>query len=240
MTSDPTACKLIPGMFGLVLQLSLGILSLASLLIKKKLEDRAAVYNRTWNEFLLDSSKQIIGGIWLHILNLLFAIRLHRKFEGDSCDWYFANILIDCTLGTGIEYLLLVAATKVVIPVFTSEQNSLEFQSGEYGGTSFKNMTWRCYFKQLGLWLTVCLLMKLAVYSILKTYTDDFLRLAHFFLSPWESDPNKKLAVVMIVSPLIMNTIQLWIVDNILRRDIRSPPAVVNGINKDALLERNL
>eukprot|EP00438_Fugacium_kawagutii_P028575 Skav232564 [mRNA] locus=scaffold3309:118307:119170:- [translate_table: standard] len=45
---------------------------------------------RDFFEFLMDASKQLIGAGWIHILNLLFAMRLEHQFEtsgGDECDW---------------------------------------------------------------------------------------------------------------------------------------------------------
>ena len=43
-------------------------------LIIKKLRDKSA---RTWSEFILDSSKQMIGASWLHVLNIVFSFALH-------------------------------------------------------------------------------------------------------------------------------------------------------------------
>lgn len=61
-------------------------------------------------EFLMDSSKQLLGAGWIHVLNLLFAKKLEERFQasgGDECDWYWINIVVDCTFGVAVTYLLL-------------------------------------------------------------------------------------------------------------------------------------
>ena len=236
-SADHAACKLVPGFYGLALQALLVSAAMGSLVVKKRVEDKAVRFPRTWGQFLLDSSKQLIGAFWVHVLNLVFAVRLHRKSTGggDSCDWYWVNIIVDCTLGTGIEYVLFVAVMRVIIPTLLSERQAAEFQSGEYGGVSLKDVTWRCYIKQLSVWLGICFLMKICVYTLLKTYGDIFLFCADTILSPWNDRPDAKLWVVMVFTPLVMNTIQLWIVDNILKSDTAGM-IVVEGVNKEALL----
>ena len=208
-----TTCKLIPGFHGLVIQSGLMLTAFLTLVLKKKLEDaaRGPVKSRTWREFLLDSSKQIIGSGWVHILNLVLSVRLKRKTElGDSCDWYFANIFVDCTLGTFIEYILFITVMHVVIPYLFSEKEAREFKPGHYRDI-------RSYLKQLSVWLIVVTLMKLVVYGILKSYREAILGWSDACLDRYRDDPRRKLFVVMIVAPLLLNSMQLWIIDNFIK-----------------------
>ena len=219
-TIDPApGCKLIPGIRGMVLQTVLMGVAVLTLVIKKRFEDSLNPRKaRSWNQFLLDSSKQLIGGLWVHVLNLALAVRLKRRTElGDSCDWYFANIVVDCTLGTGIEYVLFALLMRFVIPFLFTGIEVRAFDSGRYDDK-------RSYFKQLSVWLVVVTGMKLIVYVILKEYRDLILSFADSMLARWETEPDAKLTVVMIVTPLVMNSVQLWIIDNF----IKAKPMPVN------------
>lgn len=207
------ACRLIPGVHGLIIQSSLTVIAFVTLVAKKRWEDANLGPNkgRTWREFFLDSSKQIIGAGWVHILNLLLSVRLKRKTElGDSCDWYFANIFVDCTLGTFIEFILFVIVMHGVIPYLFSEKEAKEFKPGHY-----KDL--QTYLKQLSVWLIVVTAMKLVVYGILKTYRESILEWSDMVLARFSEQPERKLFVVMIVTPLVMNTMQLWIIDNFIK-----------------------
>jgi hypothetical protein len=112
-------CELLPGVFGFAVQVVLALIVVCTLVYKKSLDK----VPRTWQEFGLDSSKQVFGersspptplpcttgsGI-IHALNILFAFELNafNKGDGDACGWYWLNIVIDCTLGVGVNYLLL-------------------------------------------------------------------------------------------------------------------------------------
>jgi len=209
----PHPCKLIPGFHGLVIQATLMITAFLSLVVKKRWEDANAgsKYVRSWAEFALDSSKQVIGSGWIHILNIVLSVRLKRKTDiGDSCDWYFANIVVDCTLGTFIEYILFVFFSRSVIPYLFSPSEAKELEPGHYRGR-------RSYLKQLSVWLIVVTCMKLIVYGILKTYRESILEWSDIVLSKYSERPDSKLFVVMILTPLVMNTVQLWVIDNFIK-----------------------
>jgi hypothetical protein len=224
MTSQGTACRLVPGISGLLIQVLLMGMSLGLLILKKRIEIKHS--NRTWREFMLDSSKQIIGSLWMHVLNLFFAVRLHRRnLDGDSCDWYWINIVVDCTLGTYIEYVLFQVTYRYIIPTLVKDRAAIrEFDSGTYdhtGGQTSSSFNKRMYGKQLGVWLMICTTMKLIVLLFLKLASDPLLDLSDIFLDRFDDNPMKKLMFVMVVTPLVFNSAQLWIVDNIIKRSER-------------------
>jgi hypothetical protein len=45
-----------------------------------------------------------------------------------------------------------------------------------------------------------------------------FITVAGFVLQPFLSDPNLKLLFVMILTPMVMNAFQFWVVDNIIKK----------------------
>merc|ERR1712048_193983 len=110
----------------------------------------------------MDSSKQLFGAGLIHVLNLLFAQRLqsHYMILGDECDWYWINIVVDCTIGVFVNYLLLHLCVDAILPAAVPDQ-AHDFKSGEYTeGDSFEAMK---YIKQLILWLAIVTIMKLSM-----------------------------------------------------------------------------
>ncbi len=221
MTPEPdTGCKLLPGLNGLLIQALLMVVSFMLLVVKKKIEVKYS--NRTWSEFMLDSSKQIIGGIWLHILNLLVAVQQHKHhYVGDACDWYWVNIVVDCSVGTAIEYLLFILIMQIILPRLLSERTMGGLHSGDYGGERLADMQWCYYYKQLSVWLLICTSMKFCVVVFMRVCRGPLIALASWVLGRYDEHPASKLFIVMVVTPLLLNTLQLWIIDNILKKSER-------------------
>lgn len=98
-------CVLFPGFFGYVVQALLALWCILVLYVKWKRESP----QRPGAIFLRDMSKQIVGGMWVHVLNILCALLLVKRSVGpaDECDWYWVNIMADTTLGVFVEYKLL-------------------------------------------------------------------------------------------------------------------------------------
>jgi len=217
---DAPVCRLIPGVFGFMIQISLMVISIGLLVLKKKVEVKYC--NRTWLEFGLDSSKQILGNLWIHVLNIFFSVGLHRRHTaGDSCDWYWVNIVVDCTIGTAIEYAFFRLITRQVIPrLVRNPYRAVEYESGVYGST-WGEFRIRNYIKQLSVWILVCTIMKFTVLVLMEFGSDVLLDTAATFLGGWTNDPTRKLFVVMIATPLVMNSAQLWIIDNVIKRSER-------------------
>lgn len=223
-------CKLLPGTRGVIIQGLLVIISFGLLVLKKRIE--AKYSNRTWGEFLLDSSKQIIGAFWLHLFNLAIAVHQHKiHSDGDACDWYWINIVVDCTAGTAIEFALFLLIMKYLLPRYVSERTMRQLHSGEYGGQRLPEINWTYYFKQLSVWLVICSLMKVCVLIVMRLGGNELLALAKVVLSRYDKYPSRKLMIVMVVTPLLFSTVQLWIVDNILRKSERSDPSSIKLLN---------
>lgn len=217
-------CGLIPGGFGILVQFLLGCLCIAVLIYKKHLETSKGV-SRSWREFLLDSSKQLLGAGMIHILNLLFAAWFGGMSGVDACNWYWVNIVIDCTLGVGVEYVLLRVYIAYLLPLCFAGGDLEDFQTGDYGDPYSPNV--KRYVKQLCLWCSVVASMKIIMVILMAAFAFVFAPLSAWILSPLEDAPKAKLVVVMIVTPGGMNALQLWITDNFLRKN--------EGAARDAL-----
>lgn len=181
------------------------------LILKKKREKSG----RTWAEFILDSSKQMIGASWLHVLNIVFSFALH-SLGGDECTWYWIHITMDTTLGVFVNYQLHKLIYKLIIPRFCSPSIAAKFKSGDYGTPG--NIHWSKYFTQLFVWLFIVTIMKCTMVLIMLVAYVPLVAIASFILSPFNSSPSLKLIVVMVFTPLIMNTVQFWITDSFTRK----------------------
>ena len=182
-------------------------------LIIKKLREKSS---RTWFEFILDSSKQMIGASWLHLLNILFSFALHH-LGGDECSWYWIHITVDTTLGVLVNYQLHKLIYKVIVPRFCSPAMAANFKSGDYGLASGK-VDWGKYFKQLFIWLAIVSIMKCTMVLIMVIAHVPLVALASLVLSPFKTNPDLKLIIVMVITPLIMNTVQFWITDSFTKK----------------------
>ncbi|GAB67556.1 hypothetical protein PCYB_121240 [Plasmodium cynomolgi strain B] len=103
-------CVLIPGEFGVFVQVFIGCVSIGILITKYLFEKP----RRKFIKFLKDVIVIICGSVTLHITNIfscIFIFRYHLlsylyKIEMDECSIYFVQIIIDATLGLYIEYKL--------------------------------------------------------------------------------------------------------------------------------------
>lgn len=189
---------------------------------------------RTLWEFGLDSSKQLCGAGWIHFMNIVFAEKLEDKFKtaGDECDWYWVNIVIDTTLGTCVTYTLLLGFTHFIKSALPAEK-AAEFESGKYKNQD-GTIHWPAYFKQIVVWLCIVSLMKASMVCLMILGHGVLLDLAQLVLGPVEREDSftLKLLAVMVVTPTVMNSLQFWVTDNIIRKKEDEPYALLNESDK--------
>eukprot|EP00400_MALV-I_sp_L67-5_P000723 gene723-131_t len=190
-------CKLIPGATGVFIQALLGCVSVCVLFLKHKLDKN----QRTVDVFLRDSSKQIIGGVSIHFMNMLFAVLFSMRFGGTSaCHWYFIQIVTDTTVGVVVIYWLLKWSQKV-----------FGYESGNYHDSQSE------WVKQLLHYVLIVIGMKIIMGVFQTSLKRPLLGISDIILAPVESNPIHELIVVMIFTPLVMNSFQLITIDIFLR-----------------------
>lgn len=183
-------------------------------LVLKKVQEKS---QRTWHEFFLDSSKQMAGAGWIHVMNILCAKLLdHMMPVGDECEWYWINIMIDTTLGVAVEYALLQALLKLA-GVCLGTAGAEELRPGHYHDAGVFQVS--RYVKQLVLWLIVVTGMKMSMVVLMYFAATPLEAGAAFVLQPFLESPSLKLCVVMIATPLCMNAFQFWVVDNFIKKE---------------------
>ncbi|KAJ2959097.1 hypothetical protein NQZ79_g5388 [Umbelopsis isabellina] len=103
-------CKLLDS-FAIVIQLSLAAIAFSTLIIKRQRENPQRPL-RIWS---LDVSKQVVGGIVIHSLNLLvsYISGTNESDPSNPCVWYFLNIFVDTTVGVGILWAILIGFKRL-------------------------------------------------------------------------------------------------------------------------------
>ena len=198
--------------FAIVVQALLALMAFSTLVVKRDRE----LPRRPFEIWLCDSSKQGLGAMFAHLMNVLLSLMLASNAEvewmsGNACTWYFLNVLFDTTIGVFILSAIMMSMR------FCYQQLQWKdlVNSGEYGGYPPKLSIW---FKQLTGFLFALALTKLVV-SIMLIKIRIFAQLAEQLLSPIR-DPRTQLVVVMLVFPLVMNILQFWLIDNIIKSTI--------------------
>ncbi|KAJ3808300.1 hypothetical protein F5876DRAFT_7662, partial [Lentinula aff. lateritia] len=105
---DRHSCQLL-GPTALIVQGLMGILVILSMIFKRHREKPM----RPWKIWLFDVSKQIVGQMFVHGVNVLISDLLSQFSSENACVSYFLNILVDTTLGVALIYLILHVLTHI-------------------------------------------------------------------------------------------------------------------------------
>jgi len=97
-------CQLLSGPLHWLLQGLLLVTSVSVLGLKHAWDRRTGRSDRSTARFFFDSSKQLAGALWMHVLNLYCAHVLAGRTSEDSCEWYWIEIMVDTTLGVWVEF----------------------------------------------------------------------------------------------------------------------------------------
>jgi len=217
-------CKLLDG-FAIVIQFLLASTALLTLVIKRARERP----QRPLNIWALDVSKQFLGGVVIHSLNLLVSYSRGRPRHGENsnlCVWYFLNVGIDTTLGVGILWIIL-----------RTLQSSLQkmgvkgIRTGDYGTPP----SMRSWIKQTIIFILSLIGMKLCVYDIFRLcpWLFDFGK----WVLRWTRDNYKAQVVfVMLIFPLCMNAFQIWVIDTIVKNKLFKREAGTEADERTRLL----
>ncbi|KAF2102041.1 hypothetical protein NA57DRAFT_34123 [Rhizodiscina lignyota] len=221
--SDNGECRLL-GPFAIFIQGALGALALLSLVYKRWRETP----RRPLKIWCFDVSKQVLGSVLTHILNLLMSMLSSGQFDvatavkpgspssrmldnPNPCSFYLLNLAIDTTLGIPILVLLL----RILYHLFmyTALANPPEsIRSGNYG-TPPRYGWW---LKQSFIYFIALFIMKLCVYALLQMLP--WLAWVGDWALRWtEGNEALQIAFSMLVFPLIMNALQYWIIDNFIK-----------------------
>ena len=90
----------------------LAVICISSLVVKKFLPGET----RSWKVFCFDIWKQFITAGFAHALNLILAVYIQDLTnEGNGCVWYLMTMLLDCSIGMFLAYLLFKIVDEIAI-----------------------------------------------------------------------------------------------------------------------------
>ncbi|KAI9376496.1 vacuolar membrane protein-domain-containing protein [Aspergillus egyptiacus] len=215
---DNGECRLL-GPFSLLVQASLGLLALLSL-VYKRWRERPQRPVKVW---AFDASKQVFGSSMLHLLNLLMSMfsagqfEITSKYKPNPCSFYLLNLGIDTTLGIPILIFILHFLNRLA--VYTPLANPPEsIESGNYGDPP--RFGW--WFKQSIIYFLGLLGMKICVFFLIQMIPL-IVKVGDWALRWTEGNTALQIIFVMLLFPVIMNAIQYYIIDTFIKKPL--PPS---------------
>ncbi|RHZ68931.1 hypothetical protein Glove_292g51 [Diversispora epigaea] len=203
--NDDNNCVLLDK-FAIFVQIVLAAIALSTLIYKRHRE-RPQRPLRIW---LYDVSKQVIGACMMHSLNIIFSYFSGSTANTNPCVWYFLNIFVDCTLGVFILYILLNIVQILLISVGIKG-----VKSGDYDQPP--RVRW--WLMQTIVFVLCLFIMKLIVILIFRVMP--FLFNVGKWLMGWTLNDRKlQVVFVMLIFPLIMNIVQFWLVDQVIKKKL--------------------
>lgn len=210
-------CYLLADTFGYAMQLLLFVFSMGSLLLKWYLE----VPRRQFTVFAADMSKQCFAGGWYHILNVCLSMALENaksQYGADECAWYWTQFMIDCTVGLWLNWVILRGTEKF-----------FGYESGRYlsdfeGNTKVDatgdpmqavSVDYQEWLKQ---GLVFCFIVTCSKFLIVAALlVDGVASMFGIWGTMWIEDPQMRLIFVMVITPVVMNTMAFWVTDEFIR-----------------------
>ncbi|KAI8336752.1 vacuolar membrane protein-domain-containing protein [Chlamydoabsidia padenii] len=231
-------CQLLDG-FALVVQAALAFAILLMLLWKRRNEKPQRPFS-TWS---LDVSKQFAGASMIHCLNIQVSYLSHNDNGGGSsffllslgsnsnnmCVWYLVSILYDTTIGLALLYFWLHFLTWAL------EKLCHLHIPKDYGHPPFTNQL-TPWAQQTAVFLMAELLMKLCQFWCFR-HIPWFFRFGQWMLEWTEGNYHHQVILVMLIYPLIMNGIQFWVIDTMLKfNDLFIKKASLSTTTKEPIL----
>lgn len=156
-----------------------------------------------------DCSKQAIGALVAHMLNMVASASFAAGAEDNECLFYLVNFVVDCVIGLVLNLALMRGFE--VCAVQCCQSSSLE--SGNYGDPP-KLSVW---LSQLTAWLWVVILSKaIIVFAFILPLKGPLYAVVEYMFAPIDKYPQLELLLIMIVIPLVLNVIVFWIQDQYL------------------------
>ncbi|GLB34158.1 putative STIMATE family protein [Lyophyllum shimeji] len=199
------SCQLL-GPTALVVQGVLGVLVILSLVYKRHREPR----KRPWKIWLFDVSKQIVGQMFVHGVNVILSGFVSELTSGNACVFYFLHILLDTTLGVAFLYVIHRALTRIC----TEKLMLKGFESGVYGSPPL----FKYWARQAALYVLALTTMKILVITLFVVFPGIF-SVGEWLLSWTRVGTGDSLQVIftMGIFPIIMNILQFWLIDSIVK-----------------------
>jgi uncharacterized membrane protein YhaH (DUF805 family) len=147
---------------------------------------------------------------------LLLNLATNRKVfvsVGDECQWYCTTYVLDATVGTAFNLLLLSAFAYLIRQVPCCRERPVMVM-GFYGDPPQMSL----FLPQLGVWLIIVVISKLLLLATLTRLLRPIDAVLSDLFTPLRRHPELELVLVMIVIPTCLNALQFWLTDSFLKR----------------------
>jgi hypothetical protein len=202
---DRRSCQLL-GPTALIVQALMGVLVILSLVYKRHREPQ----KRPWRIWLFDVSKQIVGQMFVHGVNVLISDLGSHHNAGNACTYYFLNVLIDTTLGVAIIYIVHHGLTYLLAKKFRFKG----YESGQYGSPP-STAYWA---RQAAVYVFALTTMKMLVVGLFTVWPG-ISKVGDWLLSWTAIGHGDAFQVIFVMGlfPIIMNILQFWLIDSIVK-----------------------
>ncbi|KAG6832358.1 hypothetical protein H0H87_001823 [Tephrocybe sp. NHM501043] len=183
---------------------------------------------------IFDVSKQVVGQMFVHGANVLVSDMISDYTSGNACVFYFLHILLDTTLGVALLYGILYALSDILVERLQWKG----FESGVYGSPP----SIKFWARQAAVYVLALTTMKIIV-IILIVLIPGMFTLGEWLLSWTRIGNGDSLQVILYVTirrnvcyssyspnthstmgifPIIMNVLQFWLIDSIVKASTKS------------------
>lgn len=183
-----------------------------------------------------------IGSSFGHFSNIFLSVIIAASLpEADECQWYCLTYVVDSTVGTFINIVLLKLFERAMnrFPDCKVSINSILYAENLHNITTtltymkyahnismqimnfgdYGNPPQLCiWFPQLIVWMCIVVLAKFFTLYMLFQFIYPLNDLISVLFSVFHDKPEIELVLVMVIIPTIMNTIQFWVTDTFLKR----------------------
>lgn len=201
-------CELLGGAFAIIVQLSLALVCVLTLVIKRQSE----YPQRDWLVWFLDATKQGVGSSFGHFSNIYLSVVIAQSLPtADECQWYCTTYVLDATVGTACNLILLSLFSMAVRRFPYCGEGMIP---GDYGDPPQLTL----YLPQLAVWLMIVVFGKVLLLLSLSQVIVPLDALLATVFKPIRKYPELELVLVMILIPSVLNALQFWLTDSFLKR----------------------
>ena len=199
-------CNLLGGTFAIFVQCALAAAAIGTLVYKRHSEKP----QRAWRVWFFDASKQAYAGCLQHLVNIAFGMWFAASGSASECAWYAVNFTISVVCGVFLLWGAMRLYTRIV------DRFRLHYlRSGEYGNPP----SWQPWLAQLLVWgflasgekVVTAVLVIVPLHPLLDS-------VAVLIERPFLPYPKLELVLVMVIAPILLNSLFFYIIDNIIMR----------------------
>lgn len=213
-------CQLLDG-FGQLIQILCGCLAFTALVVKRFKEHP----RRAWKIWNLDVSKQMLSGLVAHFIGMLTATIMAQHTEHVSpCSWYLIAFSVDTTLGMFCALLLLRCGQYLAsVRNWTSLMHTGDYlQVVNSVGRLVRSPSLRVWGIQTSFWVFACVVPARFVCMATIYVCKELLLIIAREIGRWfAGNPHGQLIFVMLLGPLVLNTVQFLVQDARLKKSKR-------------------